>query len=178
MTERKKVVLIGAGSTVFTQRLVADIILAGEEDAWEIALVDIDPVTLEAVDRLVGKMLASKDARIPVTATTDRREVLPGAHFVVTTIAVGGRPGWQADIEVPRRHGIFQPVGDTMLPGGISRAMRMIPPMLEIARDVEALCPDAHLFNYSNPMTAICRAIRQATAVCACRPSSPRNSFR
>ncbi len=165
MTERKKVVLIGAGSTVFTQRLVADIILAGEEDAWEIALVDIDPVTLEAVDLLVGKMLASKGARIPVTATTDRREVLPGAHFVVTTIAVGGRPGWAADIEVPRRHGIWQPVGDTMLPGGISRAMRMIPPMLEIARDVERLCPTAHFFNYSNPMTALCRAVRRETSV-------------
>ena len=165
MTERRKVVLIGAGSTVFTQRLVADIILAGEEDAWEIALVDIDPVTLDAVERLVGKMLASKDARIPLAATTDRREVLPGAHFVVTTIAVGGRPGWQADIEVPRRHGIFQPVGDTMLPGGISRAMRMIPPMLEIARDVERLCPTAYFFNYSNPMTAICRAIRRETSV-------------
>ena len=165
MSERKKVVLIGAGSTVFTQRLVADIILAGEEDAWEIALVDIDPVTLDAVERLVAKMLASKGARIPVTATTDRREVLPGAHFVVTTIAVGGRPGWQADIEVPRRHGIWQPVGDTMLPGGISRAMRMIPPMLGIARDVERLCPTAHFFNYSNPMTAICRAIRRETSV-------------
>lgn len=165
MTERRKVVLIGAGSTVFTQRLVADIILAGEEHAWEVALVDTDPVTLEAVDRLVGKMLVSKGVRIPVTAATDRREVLPGAHFVVTTIAVGGRPGWQADIEVPRRHGIFQPVGDTMLPGGISRAMRMIPPMVEIARDVERLCPSAHLFNYSNPMTAICRAVRRETSV-------------
>lgn len=165
MSERRKVVLIGAGSTVFTQRLVADIILAGEEDSWEIALVDIDPVTLDAVDRLVAKMLASKGARIPVTATTDRREALPGARFVVTTIAVGGRPGWAADIEVPRRHGVFQPVGDTMLPGGISRAMRMIPPMLEIARDVERLCPSAHFFNYSNPMTAICRAVRRETSV-------------
>ncbi|WP_210530127.1 hypothetical protein [Rubellimicrobium arenae] len=165
MPERKKVVLIGAGSTVFTQRLVADIILAEEEDAWDIALVDIDPVTLEAVDRLVAKMLAAKGARIPVISTTDRREVLPGAHFVVTTIAVGGRPGWQQDIEIPRRHGIWQPVGDTMLPGGISRAMRMIPPMLDIARDVDRLCPRAHFFNYSNPMTAICRAIRRETRV-------------
>jgi alpha-galactosidase len=165
MTKRRKVVLIGAGSTVFTQRLVADIILSGEEDAWEIALVDIDPVTLEAVDRLVAKMLAAKEARIPVIATTDRREVLPGADFVVTTIAVGGRPGWQKDIEIPRKHGIWQPVGDTMLPGGISRAMRMVPPMVEIARDVERLCPQAYLFNYSNPMTALCRAIRRETSV-------------
>ncbi len=162
---RHKLVLIGAGSTVFTQRLVADIILAGEADAWELALVDIDPVTLKAVDRLVAKMLEAKGAAIPVTATTDRRAVLPGADYVVTTIAVGGRMGWQRDIEIPRQYGIFQPVGDTALPGGISRAMRMIPQMVAIARDVAELCPDAVFFNYSNPMTAICRAIRKETGV-------------
>lgn len=163
--DRHKLVLIGAGSTVFTQRLVADIILAGEEDQWELALVDIDPVTLDAVNKLVGKMLAAKNANIPVTATTDRRTVLKGADFVVTTIAVGGRPGWQQDIEIPRKYGIYQPVGDTALPGGISRAMRMIPPMIDIANDIAELCPDAHFFNYSNPMTAICRAIRKKTGV-------------
>ena len=162
---RHKLVLIGAGSTVFTQRLVADIILAGEADRWELALVDIDPVTLKAVDRLVAKMLEAKGAAIPVTATTDRRDVLPGADYVVTTIAVGGRMGWQRDIEIPRQYGIFQPVGDTALPGGISRAMRMIPQMIAIARDVADLCPDAVFCNYSNPMTAICRAIRKETGV-------------
>ena len=162
---RTKLVLIGAGSTVFTQRLVADIILAGEEDKWELALVDIDPITLDAVDKLVAKMLEAKQANIPVTSTTDRREVLQGADFVVTTIAVGGRKGWQTDIEIPRKHGIYQPVGDTAMPGGISRAMRMIPQMIAIANDVAELCPNAHFFNYSNPMTAICRAIRRETGV-------------
>ncbi len=162
---RQKLVLIGAGSTVFTQRLVADIILAGEADKWELALVDIDPVTLDAVTKLVGKMMQAKGADIPVTATVDRRTVLSGAAFVVTTIAVGGRMGWQRDIEIPRKYGIFQPVGDTALPGGISRAMRMIPQMIAIARDVAELCPDAVFFNYSNPMTAICRAIRKETGV-------------
>ncbi len=127
MSDRKKLVLIGAGSTVFTQRLVADIILSGEIDQWELGLVDIDPVTLDAVDRLVRKMLMLKGVDFPITSTTDRRDVLPGADFVVTTIAVGGRRGWELDVHVPRKHGIFQPVGDTMMPGGISRAMRMIP---------------------------------------------------
>lgn len=162
---RQKLVLIGAGSTVFTQRLIADIILAGEADRWELALVDIDPVTLAAVNRLVAKMLYAKGAVIPVTATTDRRAVLEGADYVVTTIAVGGRAGWQRDIEIPRNYGIFQPVGDTALPGGISRAMRMIPQMIAIACDLAELCPDAVFFNYSNPMTAICRAIRKETGV-------------
>lgn len=162
---RQKLVLIGAGSTVFTQRLIADIILAGEADRWELALVDIDPVTLEAVAKLVAKMMQAKDVDIPVTATVDRCTVLAGADYVVATIAVGGRKGWQRDIEIPRSYGIFQPVGDTALPGGISRAMRMIPQMIAIARDIAELCPDAVFFNYSNPMTAICRAIRKETGV-------------
>ena len=165
MKSRFKLVLIGAGSTVFTQRLVSDIILSGEVDRWELALVDIDPVTLDAVDRLVRKMLALKGVQLPVTSTTNRREVLPHADFVVTTIAVGGRRGWELDVQVPRRHQIFQPVGDTMMPGGISRALRMIPQMVAIAEDVAELCPQAYFLNYSNPMTAVCRAVRLKTGV-------------
>jgi alpha-galactosidase len=165
MTDRFKLVLIGAGSTVFTQRLVADLILSGEADRWQIALVDIDPVTLDAIDRLVRKLLTFKNVDLPVVSTTNRREVLPGADFVVTTIAVGGRRGWDLDVQVPRRYNIFQPVGDTAMPGGISRAMRMIPQMVAIAEDIAELCPDACFLNYSNPMTAICRAIRVRTGV-------------
>ena len=165
MTDRLKLVLIGAGSTVFTQRLVADVILSGQADRWELALVDIDPVTLKAVDALVRKMLAFKEVDLPVVSTLDRRDVLPGASFVVTTIAVGGRRAWELDIQVPRRHGIYQPVGDSVMPGGISRAMRMIPQMVAIAEDIAELCPTAYFLNYSNPMTAICRAIRLKTGV-------------
>ena len=165
MTDRFKLVLIGAGSTVFTQRLVSDIILSGEADRWELALVDIDPVTLDAVDRLVRKMLALKGVDFPIVSTTNRRDVLAGADFVVTTIAVGGRRGWELDVHVPRKYQIYQPVGDTMMPGGISRAMRMIPQMVAIAEDVGELCPKAHFLNYSNPMTAVCRAVRVKTGV-------------
>ncbi len=160
-----KLVLIGAGSTVFTQRLVADIILSGQADRWELALVDIDAVTLDAVDRLVRKMMLFKGVTFPLVSSTNRREVLAGADFVVTTIAVGGRRGWELDVQVPRKHGIYQPVGDTMMPGGISRAMRMIPQMVAIAEDIKELCPRAYFFNYSNPMTAVCRAIRLKTGV-------------
>lgn len=161
----RKLVLIGAGSTVFTQRLVSDIILSGQASQWELALVDIDPVTLDAVDRLVRKMMDFKGVHFPIISTTNRREALPGADFVVTTIAVGGRRGWELDVQVPRKHGVFQPVGDTMMPGGISRALRMIPPMVAIATDIQELCPKAYFLNYSNPMTAICRAVRLKTGV-------------
>jgi alpha-galactosidase len=162
---RRKIVLIGAGSTTFTQRLVADLILSEDPSAWELALVDIDAEVLEVVTLLVNKMVTAKNADLRVTSTTDRREVLPGADFVVTTIAVGGRRGWETDVFVPRKYDIFQPVGDTVMPGGISRALRMIPPMVAIAEDVKQLCPDAYFFNYSNPMTAVCRAVRKATGV-------------
>ena len=165
MKDRFKLVLIGAGSTVFTQRLVADLILTGQADKWELALVDIDPITLDAVDRLVRKMLAFKGVNFPVVSTVNRRDVLAGADFVVTTIAVGGRRGWELDITVPRKHNIYQPVGDSVMPGGISRAMRMIPQMVAIAEDVGELCPKAYFLNYSNPMTSVCRAIRMKTGV-------------
>lgn len=72
---------------------------------------------------------------------------------------------WETDVIIPRNYGIYQPVGDSVMPGGILRAMRMIPALVEIARDVKALCPQALFINYSNPMTANCWAIREATGV-------------
>lgn len=164
MTQRRKIVLIGAGSAVFTKGLVADFIQAGF-GSWEIALCDINPVILESIEKLAKKMVEQKKADIVITASTDRKELLPGADFVVTTIAVGGRHAWEQDVKIPRKYGIYQPVGDSIMPGGISRAQRMIPVMIEIAKDVEQICPDAYFFNYSNPMTAIVTAVRRATNV-------------
>lgn len=163
--KRQKIVLIGAGSTTFTQRLVADLILGDTPEQWELALVDIDEEVLESIHLVTQKMLTAKNVDIPLTATSDRREVLKGADFVVATISVGGRRGWEMDVKVPRKYGVYQPVGDTMMPGGISRALRMIPPMIEIANDIQELCPEACFFNYSNPMTSVCTAVRRATGV-------------
>jgi alpha-galactosidase len=125
--------------------------------------VDIDPAALDVAYRLAAKMVAATGAAITLRATTDRRTVLPGASAVICTVGVGGRRAWEQDVFVPRKYGIYMPVGDTVGPGGSSRALRMIPPMVEIARDVLELCPDALFFNYGNPMAPICRAIRKAT---------------
>ena len=160
-----KIVLIGAGSAVFTKGLVADMLQSPELGLWRLGLVDIDPEALETAEGLCRRMVAAAGADIAIEASLDRRDVLPGADVVVTTIGVGGRRAWEADVFIPRKYGIYQPVGDTAMPGGISRAMRMIPALVDIARDVADLCPDAHFFNYSNPMTANCRAIRKATGV-------------
>src|SRR5215213_747092 len=160
---RQKIVLIGAGSVVFTQVLVADFARTCPPGGLTLALVDTNPDALEVIARLVRRMVELLHADIRVEASTDRRDALPGADVVVTTISVGGRRAWEQDVFIPRRYGVFQPVGDTAMPGGISRAARMIPALVAIARDVVALCPEALFFNYANPMSANCLAIRRAT---------------
>jgi alpha-galactosidase len=157
----EKVVLIGAGSAVFTRGLVSDLISSGIET--DLALVDIDPIALEVAERLTRKMVEFKQARIRISAHLDRREALAGATIVICTIGVGKRRAWEKDVFIPRQHGIYAPVGDSVGPGGSSRALRMIPPMVAIAQDVLDLCPTALFFNYGNPMAAVCRAVRKAT---------------
>jgi alpha-galactosidase len=159
---KEKVVIIGAGSAMFTIGLVADVLAAGLDA--ELALVDIDPEALEVAESVARKMVASRGSSVVISASTDRKQVLPGATAVICTVGVGGRRGWERDVFIPRKYGIFQPVGDTVGPGGTSRALRMIPVMVAIAEDVLALCPRALFVNYSNPMTAICTAIRRATS--------------
>ncbi len=159
---KRKIVLIGAGSVVFTQGLVMDMIKSPGGISWELALVDIDHNALDVAARLVKKMIESKEADITLSYSTDRRDVLADADYVVSTIGVGGRRAWEKDVYIPRKYGIFQPVGDSVMPGGISRAMRMIPATLGIVDDIMKLCPDAFFFNYSNPMNYICRAVKKA----------------
>ncbi len=162
---RTKLVLIGAGSAVFTKGLVADMIRDELLGPWTLGLCDIDPEALQTADGLCRRMVAATGADIEIQASEDRCDLLPDADVVVSTIGVGGRRAWEADVFIPRKYGIYQPVGDTVMPGGISRAMRMIPALVAIAKDVGALCPEAWFFNYSNPMTANCWAVRKATGV-------------
>ena len=154
--DRRRLVLVGAGSAVFTRGLLADLISADDLGAWDISLVDIDEVALGVAVRLAELMIQACDAgaRISVVGHVDRRRALPGANIVVSCVGVGGRDGWLRDHTVCQQHGVFQPVGDSVMPGGISRLLRTVPVMVAIARDVVELAPDALFFNYSNPMTA------------------------
>jgi alpha-galactosidase len=158
---KERIVLIGAGSAMFTRGVIADLV----SRKWDVdlALVDVDAKALAVAENLGRKILQAGGSRIRLTASVDRRKALSGATAVITTIGVGGRRAWEQDVFVPRKYGIYQPVGDTVMPGGTSRALRMIPAMVDIARDVLELAPDALFFNYSNPMTALCRAVRKAT---------------
>lgn len=152
-------VLIGAGSTVFTPGLLRDITSSGAFEDFTVHLVDIDAdaaTTMAAIGRRLAKRHGST---VRFEAHTDRRDALPGARFVTTTIAVGGAVGWRADLDVPARYGIRQTVGDSVGPGGVLRALRHVPELVAIGADVADLAPQAWLVNYSNPLTANVRAI-------------------
>jgi len=159
--KRTKIVIIGAGSAQFVQGLFGDLIRSGRP--WELGLVDIDPSALAVAEGLSRRMVEHKQADIIVKGSVDRRDLLPGADVVVLTVGVGGRRAWLADVQIPRKYGVYQPVGDTIMAGGISRGLRMVPALVDIARDVLKLCPNALFINYSNPMTVCCQAVRKAT---------------
>jgi alpha-galactosidase len=160
-----KVVLIGAGSTSFSPSVVADMARNPDLGDATLALVDVDAEILDVVRRIAERIVRANGSGLRIEATTDRREALPGARFVITTFAVGGAGAWDVDVEIPKKYGISMPVGDTVGPGGLSRALRHIPLLVDIARDMERLCPAAHLFNYTNPLTVLVRAVRKSTSV-------------
>ena len=156
-----KVVFIGAGSLGFTRGLVRDILTFPSMKDAELALVDINRERLSFARRACEKIVAMGNYPATVTATTDRREVLKGADAVVVTILCGSPSVWQHDILIPKKYGIDTNVGDTRGPSGIFRALRTIPTMLEICRDMEELCPGAIMLNYTNPMAMLCHAMQR-----------------
>ena len=117
---REKIVLVGAGSAMFTRGLLRNLI----DRRWdaEVALVDIDSNALAFAVGLARKMVEAHHATLTLSSSTELRDVLADATIVIATIGVGGRRAWEQDVFVPRKHGIFQPVGDTVMPGGSSRA--------------------------------------------------------
>jgi alpha-galactosidase len=161
----RSIVLIGAGSTVFTPGLMRDLVGSGTFDGWTVHLVDLNAEAADVMARVGRRMAEAAGADLTFVPHTDRREALPGARIVTTTIAVGAAEGWRLDLEVPGRYGIAQTVGDSVGPGGVLRALRHVPELVAIARDVADLAPGAQLVNYSNPLTANVRAVTAETGV-------------
>ncbi|MCD6083558.1 alpha-glucosidase/alpha-galactosidase [Candidatus Aerophobetes bacterium] len=160
-----KIVMIGAGSMVFTRRLIGDILSFPELSDSTISLVDIDKKRLELISQLARKMVKDLGCGAKIESTTERRDVLDGADYVIITIAVGGLDAYLSDIHIPDKYGVNQNVGDTIGPGGVFRGLRVVPVLLEICRDMEELCPDALLINYSNPMAINCWAMNKASRI-------------
>src|SRR3954471_14336704 len=162
-----KVAFIGAGSTVFTRNLVSDIVGTPElADTTTIALMDIDEERLRTSELVTRALVQRRDAGARVEATLDRAAALDEADYVVTSFQVGGyRPSTVVDFEVPKRFGLRQTIGDTLGIGGIMRALRTIPVLLDVCRDMERRCADALLLQYVNPMAMLGWAVAEATDV-------------
>ncbi|SFK64796.1 alpha-galactosidase [Halogranum rubrum] len=159
------VAFIGAGSMVFASKLVGDILSFPALDDSEIRLMDIDESRLEQTTRIAEAMVENEGVDATIVSTLDRREALEGADYVLNMINVGGTEPFENEIRIPEQYGVEQAIGDTIGPGGIFRGLRTIPTMLDLAADMEELCPDALLMNYTNPMSIICQALFEATDI-------------
>ena len=169
----KKFAFIGAGSYIFTRNLVRDLFTFPAFEDCHIALMDINPLRLEKITACVNKINAAFGNKATVTSTMNRAEALEGADGVVCTVFNGDIDIWRYDIEIPKEYGVDINVGDTRSVSGIFRALRNIPLMLDICRDIERYCPNAVFLNYTNPMShalhAPCRAATPgwtATGLC------------
>lgn len=160
-----KISLIGAGSFVFAKKVVSDILSFPELRESEIVLMDVDPERLKIISEWVKRIVSLNKFPTKISSTLERKKALKGADFVVCMLDVGGLKARTLDIEVPLKYGIPQAIGDTLGPGGIFKGLRLIPSLLEIAHDMEKICPEAFLFNYTNPMAINCWAINKETSV-------------
>jgi alpha-galactosidase len=148
-----KIAMIGAGSTVFAKNLLGDILSYPELAGSTISLMDIDAERLSTSEVVARRIAQSLGAPATIEATVDRRRALDGADYAINMIQVGGyRPSTVVDFEVPKKYGLRQTIADTLGIGGIMRALRTIPVMLDMGRDMNELCPDVTFLNYVNPM--------------------------
>lgn len=161
-----KITFIGAGSTVFAKNLLGDIWRTPALQDAHITLFDIDPKRLQLSERVARRLAAALGVTPHLTVTTDRERALEGADYALNMIQVGGyKPSTVIDFEIPKRYGLQQTIGDTLGIGGIMRALRTVPVLLEMQRDMERLCPDVWHLNYVNPMAMVVWALRRASPI-------------
>jgi len=160
-----KIVIIGAGSVAFTPAILSGFSVDPYYRDATIGLVDVNSEVLDLMERFAKRASNELGLDWKIEASTDRRDVLPGADVVTTSIGVGGLDAWIQDVEIPHKYGVFQPVGDTSGPGGLARALRHIPVLVEIGWDMEKLCPQASLYNFANPLTVNTQAVNKLTKI-------------
>ncbi len=161
-----KITFIGAGSTVFAKRLLVDILSFPELANATISLHDIDEERLVTTESVTYRIAEALDAHPTIEATTDRQAALDGADYAICMVQVAGyEPGTVIDFEIPKKYDLRQTIGDTLGIGGIMRALRTIPVLLDICRDMEELCPDVTFLNYANPMAMNCWALNRASKI-------------
>ncbi len=160
-----RIALLGAGSS-FTPRLVNDVLRTPGAQRGQIALCDIDASRLRTMRQLIEKLVAELGREgWSVEASTDRKDVLPGSHYIVNCIEVSGTECVRFDNDIPARYGVDQCIGDTIGPGGLFKGLRTIPVWLDVLRDAERLCPEALVLNYTNPMSMMCQAAARESSM-------------
>ncbi|RCW61085.1 alpha-glucosidase/alpha-galactosidase [Halanaerobium sp. ST460_2HS_T2] len=161
-----KITFMGAGSTVFAKNVLGDCILTSALRESEFALYDIDEQRLKDSEMMLKNINSNHGSYAGIKAYTDRRAALKDADYVINAIQVGGyEPSTVIDFEIPKKYGLRQTIGDTLGIGGIFRALRTIPVMLDFAKDIEEVAPDAWFLNYTNPMSILTGAMLRATNV-------------
>lgn len=162
-----KITFLGAGSSVFAKNVLGDCLQTDCLREYEYALFDIDPKRLEESYMMLSNINRNSNAgRAKIVKYSDRKEALRGSKYVVNAIQVGGyEPCTVTDFEIPKKYGLRQTIGDTNGIGGIFRALRTIPVMLDFAKDMEEVCPDALFINYTNPMSMLTLAMNRATKI-------------
>lgn len=162
-----KITIIGGGSYTWGPKFIRDIAVTPGLRGSTLVLHDIDPEALFLVYNFGLQILnkVEKGYLFTLKKTIDLEEALEGAQFVILAITTGGLKAMRRDLEIPTKYGIYQSVGDTVGPGGLARALRNIPIIVNIAKRMESLCPEAWLLNYSNPMTTLCRAVTKSTHI-------------
>jgi alpha-galactosidase len=160
-----KIVLIGAASASFGPNMIGDAVLSPGLRGSTLVLVDIDSERLEVMTAYARRLNEVSGAGLHIESTPDRILALPEAEFVISSIAINRNELWKRDFQIPQRYGIRQVLGENGGPGGLSHALRNIPIVLGIARDMERLCPHALLLNFTNPESRICLAISRYSAI-------------
>src|SRR6266536_5364985 len=161
-----KITFIGAGSTIFAKNLIGDILGFPELANSTISLFDIDATRLRTSEIMARKLAQTLGASPTIEATTERRRALDGADYAICIIQVAGyKPGTVIDFEIPKQYGLRQTIADTLGIGGIFRALRTIPVLLGMCRDMEELCPNVTFLQYVNPMAINCWAISRASRI-------------
>jgi alpha-galactosidase len=160
-----QVTIVGGGSYQWAPELMADLFGTPALAGMHLVLEDVDPAPLPKMEALAHKLSDAMGAKATVATTTDLGAALDGADFVIVCISTGGFRSMAIDLDVPARHGITQTVGDTVGPGGINRSLRNIPVLVGIGKAMEQHCPDAWLFNITNPMTCLTRAVCRETTI-------------
>lgn len=169
-----KITMIGGGSSSFVPPLLRRFILSDVVGDARLTLMDVNEDRLRTMEVLAGKLVEAEDSPLRVEATTDRREALRGADFVVAAISVGGMEAWAQDIEIPASYGVFTHVADSVGPGGVFRTLRNAPVLAAAAAEAaEVAAPDVRIFNYTNPAPVEALAMLSVpgvdvTSLCSC----------